>query len=76
VGVLVGVAVGPPLSPDGPGIAAVSSRMSSMVASTALELVAPMRTSEAWALIVMHYYDKYEVATGVLLLLRNPTDLD
>jgi hypothetical protein len=52
VGVLVGVAVGPPPPPDGAGMAAVSRRMSSKVALTALELVAPMRTSLAWPLML------------------------
>jgi len=51
LGVLVGVLVGPPL-PDGPGMAALSSRMSSTVASTALLLVAPMRISVTGLLIV------------------------
>src|SRR6266545_2609515 len=47
VGVAVGVAVAPPL-PEGPGMAALSSRMSSTVALTVLLLVAPIRTSLAW----------------------------
>jgi len=51
VGVDVGVAVALPL-PDGPGIAALSSRMASTVASTAVLLVAPIRTSVTGLLIV------------------------